>query len=138
MLQPYITAFKTIVNILHIRGYVRYTSFLSSKYGAFPASWGHGQSYASICSLVSREVFSHPYISFFHLLVNCFCVIYSVTIILRKILVITYTENYGESQMRASERCFHLVLLVQSFTRSLPTRIAAMVDTKQSSKTVVF
>ena len=30
---------------------------------------------------------------------------------LRKIRVITFTENYGESCMRASERCFQLVLL---------------------------
>ena len=37
--------------------------------------------------------------------------------------------------MRASERCFHLVLLVQPFTHFLPARIASMVDTKQSSKT---
>ena len=36
--------------------------------------------------------------------------------------------------MRASERCLHLVLLVLPFTRSLPARIASMVDTKQSSK----
>ena len=35
--------------------------------------------------------------------------------------------------MRASERCFHLVLVTLPFTRSLPARIASMVDTKQSS-----
>ena len=40
--------------------------------------------------------------------------------------------------MRASERCFHLVLLAQPFTRSLPARIASMVDMKQSSKTFFF
>ena len=35
--------------------------------------------------------------------------------------------------MGASECCFHLALLARPFTRSLPTRIASMVDTKQSS-----
>ena len=49
--------------------------------------------------------------------------IYSVTKILRKMRMITFTENYGESRERASERYFNLVLLVQPFTRSLPTRI---------------
>ena len=36
--------------------------------------------------------------------------------------MITFTENYGESHVRASERCFHLVLLTRPFTRSLPAR----------------
>ena len=29
---------------------------------------------SSLVSVLFREAFSHPYISFFHLLVNCFCV----------------------------------------------------------------
>ena len=64
--------------------------------------------------------------------------IYNVTINLRKICVITFTENYRESCVRASKRCFHLVLLSRPFTHSLPARIASMVDTKQSSKTFLF
>ena len=31
---------------------------------------------SSLVPVLFREVFSHPYISFFHLLVNCFFVIY--------------------------------------------------------------
>ena len=44
--------------------------------------------------------------------------------------VTTFTDNYGESCVRASESCFLLVLLVRTFTRSPPTRIALVVDTK--------
>ena len=62
---------------------------------------------------------------------NIYIHIYSVTV-KYKICVITFTENYGESRMRASKCCFHLVLLARPFTRSLPTRIASMVDMKQS------
>ena len=40
--------------------------------------------------------------------------------------------------MRASEHCFHLVMLVRPFTCSLPTRIASIVDKKQSSKPFLF
>ena len=50
--------------------------------------------------------------------------IYSVTKILRKIRATTFTENYGKLRVRGmSERCFQLVLITRSFTRSLPARI---------------
>ena len=49
-----------------------------------------------------------------------------------------FTENYGESRMRASKSCIHLVLLAQPFTHSPPTRIASVVDTKQSGSLKLF
>ena len=51
---------------------------------------------SSLVSVLFREVISHPYISFFHLLVSGFsvtCIYISVTKFLRKIRATTFTER---------------------------------------------
>ena len=76
-------------------------------------------------------IFIQSYIFNFCIYFKCFFLylyIYSVTKILRKIRATTFTENYGKLRVRGmsawmSERCFQLVLIMRSFTRSLPARI---------------
>ena len=49
---------------------------------------------SSLVSVLFQEVFSHPYISFFHLLVNRFSVIYIyVCVCVQKKIVIELTRN---------------------------------------------
>ena len=72
---------------------------------------------SSLVSILFREVFSHPYISFFHLLVNGFSVIYIYICLWSKKIFESFFRDrltFSNVDSRTSRRIYRLALLLRA------------------------
>ena len=83
--HPYISFFHLLVNGFSVTSFHTFSKTLYLYYTGVLIGIFYSQivESSSLVSVLFREVFSHPYISFFHLLVNGFSVIIIIIIIIR-------------------------------------------------------